>query len=209
MLRMIKEEENLYGFENIKIETDEGIFEISVQGDNLCWSLVYTGERLDIPDTYAFVIPDYNFLYSTFERLYNAVKENRPYSNGTYVNSIYPKEIYNEASYHRLFKDGKIEWHSDDLPYNEASVLTISKEEGCFKVEFKKGTDEWATHCVYFYECGESRYDPFNVAFENMYVELTKYEYINDKAVLSFFGKTEPNQHDKIREKKLYSIIRG
>ena len=86
----------------------------------------------------------------TFERLYNAVKENRPYSNGTHVNCFYFKEIYNEASYHRLFKDGKIEWHSDDLPYNEASVLTISKEEGCFKVEFKKCTDEWATHCVYF-----------------------------------------------------------
>lgn len=88
-------------------------------------------------------------------------------------------------------------------------MLKEINEEAGFRVEFKKGTDERATHCVYFYECGESRYDPFNVAFENMYVELTKYEYINDKAVLFFFGKTEPNQYDKIKEKKLYNIIRG
>ena len=175
-----------------------------MQKDDLCWSLVYAGERLEIPDTYSFIIPRNNYLYWTFNSLFTAIKKNSLFNNDLYVNKLTIKKINDDNSHHKLFRDGKIEWHSDDLPYNEASVLTISDEEDGFKVEFKKSTDhEFPTYCVYFGIEGDSRYNPFQVAFENMYVELVKYQYINGKAILNLLGETElyPS-YNKTRTKK-------
>ena len=54
---ILRKEENWYGYDNVIVETDEGMFEILYSGnDDLYFSLMYVGQRLDIPDSYSFSI---------------------------------------------------------------------------------------------------------------------------------------------------------
>ena len=132
---ILRKEENWYGYDNVIVETDEGMFEILYSGnDDLYFSLMYVGQRLDIPDSYSFSITkDNEYLYNSFEKLYNSIRNNKPFSNSR-LDDINRNMIVHD---NKLFKNGRIEWHSDDFSYDEASILTIYKEKDIFKVEFK------------------------------------------------------------------------
>ena len=123
---IIRKEENWYGYDNIIIDTDEGMFEIFYSGnDDLYWSLMYVGQRLDIPNSFNFNITKENeYLYNAFKRLYTSIKDNKPFSNSNLDDASRNMVVPDN----KLFKYGKIEWHSDDFPYDEASILTISKK---------------------------------------------------------------------------------
>lgn len=175
----IRKEENLNGYCNIEIETEEGIFKIFfLNNGDLYWDLVYAGERLEIPDIYEYIITKDNYyLYNCFEKLYKAIEENKPYSNSNFDREDKNKELYNNDVQQKLFKDGKIEWHSDEFYYDESSVLTISKNDNTFRVQFKRSTnnDLFTTYDVKICNSG-SRYYPFNVTFMNMYNKVLDYD---------------------------------
>lgn len=197
MIRLRKEE-NWYGYYNVIVESEDGMFEIfySNNGD-LDWSVTYIGQRLDIPNSYSFVITKENeYLYNSFEKLYTAIKNNKPFSNSDLddknKNIIVPDN--------KLFKDGKIEWHSDDFVYDEASILTISKEKDIFNVEFKLSDKRnlFSTLSIMICNSG-SRYYPYNATFMNMYNELLDYDYEKEKMpVVSVFATDDKKKIKKL-----------
>ena len=195
----VKKEENWYGYDNIIIETEEGMFTIffSNSGD-LDWCVTYVGQRLNIPDKYNFIITkDNNYLYDSFEKLYDAIKNNKPFSNNSFLDDE-NKNI--EIPNNELFKDGKIEWHSDNFPYDEASILTISKDKDNFDVEFKISDNRnlFSTLSVTICNSG-SRYSPYNATFMNMYNNLLEYDFENEKRqIVSVFGTDDKKKIKKL-----------
>ena len=195
---IIRKEENWYGYDNIIIDTDEGMFEIFYSGnDDLYWSLMYVGQRLDIPNSFNFNITKENeYLYNAFKRLYTSIKDNKPFSNSNLDDASRNMVVPDN----KLFKYGKIEWHSDDFPYDEASILTISKNNYFYIVEFKLSEKKnlFSTHSIRICNSG-SRYKPYNVPFMNMYNELLEYDFDKEKRpVVSIFATD-----DKKKVKKL------
>ncbi len=191
----VRNEENWHGYKKIIIETYNGAFEIFfLNNGDLYWSLMYVRERLGIPNSYSFVITKENeYLYNSFERLYTAIKDNKPFSNSNLDdasrNMIVPDN--------KLFINGKIEWHSDELPYEEASILTISKKKELYIVEFRLSDkiNLLSTHSIRICNSG-SRYYPYNVPFMNMYNELLDYNYA--------VGREKNSEDNKKKIKKLW-----
>ena len=195
---IIRKEENWYGYDNIIIDTDEGMFEMFYSGnDDLYWSLMYVGQRLDIPNSFNFNITKENeYLYNAFKRLYTSIKDNKPFSNSNLDDASRNMVVPDN----KLFKYGKIEWHSDDFPYDEASILTISKKNDFYIVEFRLSdkSNIFSTHSIRICNSG-SRYKPYNVPFMNMYNELLEYDFDKEKRpVVSIFATD-----DKKKVKKL------
>ena len=194
----IRKEENWYGYYNIIIDTDNGAFEIffSKNGD-LNWCVTYIGQRLDIPSSYSFVIANDNeYLYNSFEKLYTAIKDSKPFSNSSLDNES-KNMIIRE---NKLFKDGKIEWHSDVFPYDEASILTIYKEKDIFNVEFKLSDKRNLFSALDIEICNSgSRYYPYNVPFMNLYNELLEYDFDKEKRpVVSIFATDDKKKIKKL-----------
>ena len=174
----IEKYKNLVNNDAIKIITDEGSFTISFEGNlDLYWIYRPNGNVFLKEDKHDFYITKENyFLYSLFERLYVAVKEGKPYLNCPYdVDNRYKKYPFGNEP---LFIDNKIEWHSDDYPYDEASVVIIYKyDENTFKIEFTKSKgDYFPTFAVRFRNSGSS-YQPFNSTFMSMYNSLINRDY--------------------------------
>jgi hypothetical protein len=105
----------------------------------------------------------------TVEELENKRKEIKDLND-----DLKKSEKYNP---NRLFRDGVIEWHCDDFPYEESSVVKIKKEKEKFIVIFEKSknTDIYLTYHVRFRNSG-SRYEPFNIIFMKMYNKLIDYD---------------------------------
>ncbi len=100
----------------------------------------------------------------------------------------------------KLFKDGKIEWHSDEFPYDEASILSISKEKDAYIVEFKLSDKRnmFSTHSIRICNSG-SRYYSYNASFMNMYNKLLEYDYDKDeKNVVSVFATDDKKKIKKL-----------
>ena len=105
-------------------------------------------------------------LWNSFE-----LKNNRIYYDIT-------SDKYYECKNNELFKDGKIDWYSDEFYEEIASRLLIEEDDDRFKVTFiksKMGYDyTFTTYSIRFRNSG-SRYNPFNVCFMNMYNALGEY----------------------------------
>ena len=175
----MEKRKNGNGYDVITIYTEEGSFNISYQGNlDLYWDINYTGKYRDVPEVKTFIITKENYyLYSSLEQLYKAIKEKKPFGNGIY-DDLKEKKYDDKYFPYKLWKDNKIEWHSDDFRYDEASILTISKEKESFKIEFKRSTNKTyiPTHSIRFRNSG-SIYDPYNATFMNMYNRLRQYDF--------------------------------
>lgn len=174
------------------IATDEGIFSISFCG-NLDLYFNYECDRsiLDETPLKKFTITKENyFLYSIFDTLYENVKNcNVHYLDNTL--SLDDEEIFEDRSQElnnelrrqeesnprRLFKNNKIEWHSDDYDYDETSILCIKKLEEEIELTFQKGRTDVMPETFAIRICNSgSRYQPFNVLFMHLYNKLIDYE---------------------------------
>lgn len=175
----IEKYKNLVGNDAIKIITDEGSFSISFEGNLDLYWIYRPNARLFLEeDKHDFYITKENyFLYSLFERLYASVKEGKPYLNCPYDIDNRHKE-YRTFGSNELFINDKIEWHSDDYPYDEASIVSVSKyDEDTFKIEFAKSKGGYfPTFAVRFRNSGSS-YQPFNSTFMSMYNSLINCDY--------------------------------
>lgn len=162
----------------------EGTFSIIFAGNlDLYWDCK-SKKILDEAHEKEFLITKENyFLYSLFERLYECIKdynfedvfihEDELFLN-EFQNSLINNDKNNEE---RLFKDGIVDYHSDDYPYEESSSFQIKKLEESYKLTFKRGiaNGDFITYAVRISNSG-SRYQYFNTLFMHMYHKLIDYE---------------------------------
>lgn len=192
----IEKKVNEFG-NNYIITTNEGKFGIFFAGNlDLYWKNLYQGNIEKQPSSKSFTIIKENyFLYSLFNELYNNIKECNIYQNDGFslsrcetikdLNDLkddikernkYLKKLC-EFNPERLFKNGTIEWHSDDFEYDDASVIKIEKSAERFIVTISKSKkkDIYLTYSIRFRNIG-SRYSPFNICFMDMYNKLNNYD---------------------------------
>ena len=162
---------------------DEGIFTIIFAGNlDLYWDYK-SNNILEEKEKKTFLITKENyFLYSLFDKLYESVK-NYDFKD-SFINEnegwleTFQKDlkIIDECNEERLFKDGVIDYHSDDYPYEEASRFEIEKLEDSYKLTFHKGktNGDFITYAVRISNSG-SRYQYFNILFMEMYHKLIEY----------------------------------
>lgn len=169
------------------ISTDEGTFQIWFCGNlDLYWSYKYRGNILDTGNSKDFYITKENyFLYSLFDELYNDVKDYNIFTIDMFNNEKEWLERksdfleYDRNNPRKLFKDGKIEWHSDDYDYDDGSYFIIDKLDNCYKLTFyKSNCDDYIYNITYSVRLRNSgsRYGYFNVIFMRMYNKLCQYD---------------------------------
>jgi len=175
--------QELYAF---KITTDDGIFFISFEGNlDLYWYYSCKWEELKNKEKKCFRITETDgFFYKILLELYESVKNYQIYDysdfSKEYIEDLKLRLMENDKhNTQKLLKNGKIDWHSDDGYYEDASRLLIELDNGDIIITFVKGITELErpTYTVRFRNSG-SRYDPFNVCFMRMYnslVENVKY----------------------------------
>lgn len=178
------------------IVTEEGNFEISYQGTlDLYWSYCFEGSILDAPPFKKFIITRENqFLFALFDELYNDIKNTnlfkfdqssvlRPLTHTELKKEIRSiqkrnREIKDKDFYNRerLFKNGVIEWHHDEFPYENGSVLKIESHDEGYEVTIEKSKERnffFITYSVRIRNSG-SRYEYYNIPFMRMYQQLVQ-----------------------------------
>jgi|GEM_PF-5322597 len=140
------------------ITTDEGKFEIVFAGNlDLYWSYMYQGSLLDAPESKSFTITKENYyLFSLIDQLYEDIKNCNLFEVDEYdiarcknieeIENQYIEKVKLNNQFRkqqdikpdRLFRNGTIEWHCDDFPYDESGIVKIEKEEDVFRLTFSK-----------------------------------------------------------------------
>lgn len=145
------------------------------------------------------------FIYSLFDELYEDIKNARIYEEEIIINkddeySIDENDIplrimtkeeiekrnneYKERYFYKLLYDGeKIEWHSDEEPYEIANRVVIRKQDDNFVLEFirpeltkdKSFIFNMPGRISIRFRNSGSTYDPFNIIFMKMFHKLQKY----------------------------------
>lgn len=166
---------NYNGYDVIIIKTNEGAFEISFEGNlDLYMRYISDGSILKDKKSHTLTITKENyFVYELFNKLYNSIKSGKVYYNlecNDYINA-------DDETKKRLFKNNIIDYHSDDSTYEDSSRLIIEKIEDAFNIKFVKGISNgtFLTYSVRISNSG-GRYEPFNIAFMNMYRGLKMYD---------------------------------
>lgn len=188
----IEKRKNAHGYDVVIIKTEEGAFEISFQNNlDLYWRYIHKGDIRDNPSTHEFTITKENyFIYELFDDLYNTIKAGKIYydlnsddnlyldEDDLYFNSVISEQKIN--NYDNLFKDGVIDWHSDDFTYETGSRLLIKPDGETYKVIFEKSKEDYDTAMFMTFSVrirnSGSTYDPCNIVFMNMYNKLKQYD---------------------------------
>ena len=162
----LEKSKNGHDYDIFNITTEEGNFTISFENNlDLYW--YYRPSKT--PKEYfekEFTITDEDkYIYECFDSLYEAIKKRKPFLNAPYDTDFKNKvDKYANCPY----ENGIIEWKSDDYPDDEASSVSIIKEENKFRVVFKPYDNYgFKTFFVRFRNSGSS-YDPYNCTFMNM-----------------------------------------
>jgi hypothetical protein len=103
----------------IEIQFDAGKVRISYEG-NFDLYIAYKSKNVLEEEYRAFLIAKEDSIYPMFDKVYNDLQKRR------YIGD-------------KLFVDGNMEWHSDEAPYESASVLGLEKCEGGYVLSFKRG----------------------------------------------------------------------
>ena len=176
------------GYDNFKIITDDGSFDIKFgETLDLYWSYWPKENIKNWPISKTFTITKENyFLYQKLDELYTKIKEKRPYSkivpeeDNSFLEEFNLEDINNldkkDYAFEKLFQNGVIKWYSDDAPLEDASKVEIKKAEEFYDITFYQGKEDsgFPTYTVRFRNSG-SRYEPYNIAFMNMYIGLSEY----------------------------------
>lgn len=176
MLKVVKSQDG-HGY-NFDITTNEGTFSIFFAGNlDLYWR--YHWQNILTEETKSFTITkdDWTF-YSLIDTLYRKVKdydvsygEEKDEEMKNYLKAVDKNNPY------KLFKNNKIEWHSDDYTYEESAVLEIEQREDKYIITFNRGRTDVEAYVFSIRFCNSgSRYNPFNVLFMKMYNALKDYE---------------------------------
>lgn len=143
-----------------------------------------------------YVTKENPIIYRLFDELYNDILncnifritelDQEMYTKSELKKKQKKKNELNEWNRHKrdlLVEEDKIKWHSDEQMFEYANVVTISKQEEGYLLEFTipdQPEEELlyrlpGTISIRFRNSG-STYDPFNIVFMRMYQELQKYD---------------------------------
>lgn len=187
------------------IITETGSFAIYYGEDlNLYWKYYCRGNIQTTPPEKIIITRENYFLFALFDELYNDIKNTNLFvldsSDFLYSSYITYAEFKREKerirkqnqrvvdkyffNLNKLFKNGAIEWHSDESTYEDGSILTIKPCEEGYEVSFeksKKTEDSFVTYAVIINNSG-SRYEYYNIPFMRMYQELIQ-GYLNNPQI--------------------------
>jgi len=191
-----------------KYRDERGYYTFLINVDGRCFTICFAG-NLDLywgpygnnrnDDKCDYIITKNNYyFYSLIEELYDSIKNYRAYNNE--LNDIYKNirefDKYNDK---KLFKNNKIDYHSDDDVYEKASRLLIERVDEDFKITFiRNKNNHFNTFFVGICNSG-SRYRPFNINFMTMYNKLKEYDKENHQIHIEEYLY-------KKRKKKWYNI---
>ncbi len=181
----INKVKDVEGYDRFKITTENGSFDIMFGGNlDLYWYYWPEENYKDWPLAKTFTISKENyFIYQKLDELYKNIKEQKPYRfKDENVSTVFDSsKLINESpsaqySYKNLFQNDIIKWYSDDAPLEEASMLEIKSQEDKYIITFHQGKEDFGfpTYAIRFRNSG-SRYEPYNLAFMNMYNSLSEY----------------------------------
>lgn len=143
-------------------------------------------------------------IYRLFDELYNDILncnifritelDQEMYTKSELKKKQKKKNELNEWNRHKrdlLVEEDKIKWHSDEQMFEYANVVTISKQEEGYLLEFTipdQPEEELlyrlpGTISIRFRNSG-STYDPFNIVFMRMYQELQKYDREEEQRII-------------------------
>ena len=160
----IKINNNSFGYKEFQAIIDDKILVITFMNNlDLYWNC-FTKKNdnkciLEITKENYFLFQNFQELFINMTKIKNSLK-------------------YLDDNLLEVFSGNTIKWYSDDFPKDEASILTIKKENDKFIVIFNKSNSklENNTFSIRFNNNG-SRYKPYNVAFGIMYNNLINYNY--------------------------------
>lgn len=196
MLKLNKYENN-NNFDVFEIETKEGKIKISLEDNfDLYWQYINVNKE---EEKELYITKEDYFIYTVFNDLYTAIKENKPWYNYPSEHEIKDKQV--KFNKYPTSNDNTITFISDDGHIETGSRLIIEKtEEDIFKIIFKKGKiadSFFNTYAIRISNSG-SRYEPFNITFMNMYNKLKEYNYENHQIHMEEYIYSKK----KIKEKK-------
>lgn len=189
------------GYEVIAIKNNFGNLKLFTFSDN---DLHITCDALEESNNYSIEIsPCDSYFYTLIDEVYDAVSNHQPFKYLKYdfeaKDLVFPEKVSNSK---RLFKDGVIEWHSDDCAYNIGSVLYITKEDNKYIIAFQKSkihldrVDPFTDFTVTI--GNSSRYNPYNITFMNMFNKLRDYDFlINQVSISNYVPKEKVNVRKK------------
>lgn len=160
---------------DININVNDQKFTISWAGvGDIFWHPEYKGSILDHEQIDVIINNTDGYLYDLIFQLYDDIINYRFVTlDDEQVLRIKDAEIKNPE---RLIKNDVIEWHSDDNPYDESSILKIVKQNDKFIISFTRSNPEndFKSLAVRIRMDG-TRYDSFNFIFYKMYQQLLEY----------------------------------
>ena len=164
-----------YDHDLLCFTTEDGSFVIKRDEEDLYFEPISASSINDNKDgIYTYHISDGNCgILKVLDSFYEAVKEKKPYKNSIYdfLQDDFQISEYDErVPEYVLFKNDKVEWHSDAMPYRKSSSLIIEKGEDEYTFSFKPGKDS-EDGLVYGVEVSypSLRYRHFGKTFNNMY----------------------------------------
>ena len=172
-----KADDNLFDYELTEDEKKLKIL-LNKKGD-LYW-LMDDSE----PSDYAnFTITRENeIVYSIFDRLYSQIMEYNPKRAKAHYSLSDEAEFNNSISRMMITSNNRVNWVSDDDEFTEGDLLTIVKtqDEEIILEFFHQVTNMPFIYKPGMFDIGikrtNSRLDPFNKLFYEMYLELQQYD---------------------------------
>lgn len=170
-----------HGYDSFTVIADEGSFDITFENNlDLYWYFRPKCNFMDSMESYDLIITKEDYeIYREFDILYNSIKNKTPFAGNLFDDENRSKVVdIDKYTDEKLFINDKVNWHSDDFPYENASYVTIEKKNESYIIEFhkSKNADFFDTFSIRFRNSG-SRYDPYNFLFMNMYNNLKDYNY--------------------------------
>ena len=160
---------------DININVNEQKFTISWAGvGDIFWHPEFVGSILDHEQIDIEINSTDGYLYDLIFQLYDDIINYR-FVTLDEEQALRIKDVETKNP-ERLIKNGVIEWHSDDNPYDESSILKIVKQNDKFIISFTRSNPEndFKSLAVRIRMDG-TRYASFNFIFNKMYQQLEEY----------------------------------
>ena len=149
----------------IELKFDTGLIRISYEG-NCDLYIAYKTRNMMEEEYKEFTIDKDNPTYPMFDKVFKDLSTR-------------------ECKGKPLFIDGEMKWHSDEAPYEDASVLGLKQLKDSYTLSFKRGdVCGWPTFGVRISTSG-SRYDYCYMDFMNFYRTLVNTKFNDKNKVIS------------------------
>lgn len=197
-MKVVKEKnpfDNTGKIQNIRFEEEGKVWRIIFGGNgDLYWKIDTQQETAY--ETFSITKENYS-IYQMFAAFYQRIQTCHVYEPDTFELELCEteeertkvqkqtenrnEELKTSPEYNLLFDGKRVEWHSDEEPYDQADVVRITPLEEEYLIEFIRQAKEtsWLKFpkSISIRICNSgSTYHPFNLLFMQMYNELQSYD---------------------------------